>query len=37
MTVGAGWRYFKVNYSTGDDFLYNVHQSGPLITFRTVL
>lgn len=37
MTVGAGWRYFKVNYSTGDTFLYNVHQSGPLITFRTVL
>ncbi len=37
MTLGAGWRYYKVNYSTGDTFLYNVHQSGPLITFRTVL
>ena len=37
MSVGAGWRYYKVNYSTGDDFLYNVHQSGPLITFRTVM
>lgn len=34
MTLGAGWRYFKVNYDHGD-FLYNVHQSGPLITFRT--
>lgn len=37
MTLGAGWRYWKVNYTTGNDFLYNVHQSGPLITFRTVL
>jgi len=36
MSVGAGWRYFKVNYDHGD-FLYNVHQSGPIITFRTVL
>jgi len=36
MTLGAGWRYFKVNYEDGD-FLYNVHQSGPLITFRTVM
>ena len=36
MTLGAGWRYFKVNYRTGD-FLYNVHQSGPMITFRTVM
>jgi hypothetical protein len=36
MTLGAGWRYFKVNYRDGD-FLYNVHQSGPIITFRTVL
>jgi len=34
MTAGAGWRYFKVNYDHGD-FLYNVHQSGPTITFRT--
>ena len=36
MTLGAGWRYFKVNYRAGD-FLYNVHQSGPIITFRTVM
>ena len=36
MTIGAGWRYFKVHYDHGD-FLYNVHQSGPLITFRTAL
>jgi len=36
MSAGAGWRYFKVNYDHGD-FLYNVHQSGPLITFRTIL
>jgi hypothetical protein len=36
MTLGAGWRYYKVKYDKGD-FLYNVHQSGPLITFRTVL
>src|SRR3954454_18199198 len=25
MSIGAGWRYFKVNYDHGD-FLYNVHQ-----------
>jgi len=36
ISIGAGWRYFKVNYDHGD-FLYNVHQSGPLITFRTIL
>jgi hypothetical protein len=36
MTLGAGWRYFKVNYDDGD-FLYNVAQSGPLIVFRTEL
>jgi hypothetical protein len=36
MTLGAGWRIFKVNYRSGD-FLYNVRQSGPLITFRTAL
>jgi hypothetical protein len=36
MTLGAGWRYYKVKYDDGD-FLYNVHQSGPLITFRTLL
>ena len=34
MSLGAGWRYFKVNYDDGD-FLYDVAQSGPLITFRT--
>jgi hypothetical protein len=36
MSVGAGWRYFKVNYDNGD-FLYDVGQSGPIITFRTAL
>lgn len=36
MTLGAGWRYYKVNRDKGD-FLYNVHQSGPIITFRTIL
>jgi len=36
MSVGAGWRYFKVKYHNGD-FLYNVHQSGPVIAFRTIL
>ena len=36
MSIGAGWRYYKVNYDHGD-FLYNVHQSGPIITFRTVI
>ena len=36
MTLGAGWRYFKVNYDDGD-FLYNVAQSGPMIVFRTEL
>jgi hypothetical protein len=35
MRIGAGWRYFKVNYDKGD-FLYDVAQSGPIITFRTV-
>jgi hypothetical protein len=34
MSLGLGWRYYKVNYDKAD-FLYNVHQSGPLITFRT--
>jgi hypothetical protein len=34
MSLGLGWRYFKVDFDEGD-FLYNVHQSGPLITFRT--
>jgi len=37
MTVGAGWRYFQINYHDNDGFLYDVHQSGPLITFRTIL
>jgi hypothetical protein len=36
MSIGAGWRHFKVNYDRGD-FLYNVHQSGPLVTLRTAL
>ena len=36
MSLGLGWRYLKINYDAGD-FLYNVHQSGPLITFRTAL
>jgi len=36
MSVGLGWRYYKVNYDHGD-FLYNIHQSGPLITFRTAI
>jgi hypothetical protein len=35
MRVGAGWRYFKVNYDTSDGFLYNVAQSGPIISRRT--
>lgn len=34
MTLGAGWRHFKINYDHGD-FLYNVAQSGPIVTFRT--
>ena len=36
MTLGAGWRHFKVNRRDGD-FLYNVRQSGPIISFRTVM
>lgn len=32
--VGAGWRYYKVDYDKGD-FLYDVAQSGPILTFRT--
>jgi hypothetical protein len=36
MTLGVGWRYFKVNYDEGD-FLYDVAQSGPLLVFRTEL
>jgi hypothetical protein len=33
LMVGAGWRYFKVNYDT-DDFLYNIAQSGPFLGLR---
>ena len=36
MTLGAGWRHFKVNRRDGD-FLYNVYQTGPIISFRTVM
>jgi hypothetical protein len=36
MSIGAGWRHYKVHYDHGD-FLYNVYQTGPLITFRTAL
>ena len=32
--LGAGWRYYKVNYENGD-FLYDVAQSGPILVFRT--
>jgi hypothetical protein len=35
LTLGAGWRVFKVHYDKGD-FLYDVAQSGPVIVFRTV-
>jgi hypothetical protein len=34
MTLGLGWRAFKVNYDDGD-FLYDVAQSGPIFVFRT--
>lgn len=36
MTVGAGWRYFKINYHDNDGFLYDVAQSGPILSLRTV-
>jgi hypothetical protein len=36
MTLGAGWRYFKINYDDSDGFLYNVAQSGPIISLRSV-
>jgi hypothetical protein len=36
MTIGAGWRHYKVKYRHGD-FLYDVYQTGPIITFRTVI
>ena len=35
-SVGAGWRYLKVDYRNGD-VLYNVGLSGPVIDFRTAL
>ncbi len=34
MSIGAGWRHYKVKYRKGD-FLYDVYQTGPIITFRT--
>lgn len=34
LSLGAGWRVFKVNYDKGD-FLYDVAQSGPIFVFRT--
>lgn len=37
MTAGIGWRYFKINYHDSDGFRYNVAQSGPMITLRTIL
>jgi hypothetical protein len=37
MTAGLGWRYFKINYDDSDGFLYDVAQSGPILTFRTAL
>lgn len=36
ISVGAGWRYFKINYKDNDGFLYDVAQSGPILTLRTV-
>ena len=35
MNAGIGWRYFKINYHDNDGFLYNVAQSGPIITLRS--
>lgn len=34
MTLGGGWRTYKVNYDHGD-FLYDVAQNGPVLVFRT--
>ena len=34
MHLGAGWRAFKVHFDEGD-FLYDVAQHGPVITFKT--
>ena len=36
MSVGAGWRYFKVNYDKSD-FLYHIAQSGPFLGLRYTL
>jgi hypothetical protein len=36
MSAGLGWRHYKVNYDHGD-FLYDVYQTGPIITFRTAI
>ena len=35
ITLGAGWRYFKINYDDSDGFLYNVAASGPFIALRS--
>lgn len=35
MNAGLGWRYFKINYKDNDGFLYDVAQSGPIVTLRT--
>jgi opacity protein-like surface antigen len=35
MTVGLGWRYFKIDYHDSDGFIYDVAQSGPILTLRT--
>lgn len=35
MSAGLGWRYFKLNYDDNDGFLYNVAQSGPIVTLRS--
>jgi len=34
MSIGAGYRIYKVHFDEGD-FLYDVAQKGPMITFRT--
>ena len=36
MTAGLGYRYFKINYHDNDGFRYNVAQSGPILSLRTV-
>jgi hypothetical protein len=35
-SLGLGWRHFKVDYDKGD-FLYDVRQSGPMLTARMEL